>query len=218
MDILDRPEYADGRAWAEAHHTQVAELYSGRELDTAELRNHLFKEAARKYPDQRDSMDNAIKQDLFVAGALRALVDRLPNDQGGVRAMADAAMDMGSIIGADMAKGEAIDQLRKRPSSWWSRRFGGATPDDVVRAMAKKWERDDLATRRGVSPTRWEVLIDQTGSREMDVLENLHEISLQMDGKYHYYVVSGGGHSFDIMAKDVIEEGRLVQGAGEIVG
>lgn len=219
-DVTDQPEYAEGVAWADRNLNILRERYSGRELDTSELRTFLFNQAERLFRSQRDSMENDLKQDAWVAGAVRRLVDTMPENQEGYIAVFDAAMEIGTIYGTEVAKHEHLESLKRKPKGWWRTRFGDAKPDDLMKPLYKKWWREVGTPKELSRTTRWEALKYSFGSREMTAFDTLNKVERteHQGGKYIVYDAEGDVSSFEMMAEDVWEGRTLVQGAGEIVG
>jgi len=219
LEVTDTPEYRAGAAWARKTAPRLAERYSGKELNTTELRSFLWREAENLYPSQRDRMENDLRQTAWVAGAFRSLAETMPMSPEGAAAVFEASLEIGSIVGAELGKAEALEALREKPAAWWSEKVGDASPDGIVSALAVDWRRK-YSKEKGVSKpiNRYEILKDTLGTREMRALENLSNIEIRVDGRYQSYDVDGGDSSFQVMASDVLENGRIVQGTGEIVG
>jgi hypothetical protein len=222
MEVTETPEYKRGIAWADQNRARLAELYSSKEIDTPELRSRLFEIAEGFYPKitgkQRDSMENDLKQTLFVMGAFRRLIDTLPVSREALLAVMDVAMEMGSIYSAELAKSEYLELLKKRDKRWWKTKYGDATPEKIVTCLSYTWWRTIGFPEDRAQTTKWEVLIDTTGLREMAALATLSSIELVKDGDYVHYEVHGHEGSFDIMAEDVVKDGITVQYRGDIVG
>jgi hypothetical protein len=217
-DVTDQPEYAEGVAWADRNLNILRERYSGRDLNTSELRTFLFKEAERLFRSQRDSMENDLKQDAWVAGTIRRLVDTMPESQEGLAAVFDVALEMGAIYVAEVAKHEHLESLKSKPKSWWRTKFGEAKPDDLMKPLYMRWWRE-IGTPKGLSrTTRWETLKYFLGSREMAALDTLGNVTQRKDGMYVVYEVDGDLASFEMIAENAWEGSRLIQGAGEIIG
>lgn len=216
--VTEQPEYAEGVAWADRNLNTLRERYSGKELDTTVLRSFLFAEAERLFRTQRESMENDLKQDAWVAGAIRRLVDTMPQDKEGVAAVFDAALEIGSIYGAEAAKHEHLESLKRKSKSWWRTRFGDAKPDDLMKPLYTRWWREVGIPEELSRTTRWEALKYSLGSREMAAFDTLKNVERVEHGKYVVYDVEGDSSSFEMMAEDTMEGHRIVQGAGEIVG
>lgn len=216
MDITEDPAYEDGIVWTTRHVDRLRELFSERELDTAELRVRLFEEAARRYPSRPGDMENDLRQTAWVAGALKPLADLMPFSPEGLAAVFDAALEMGMIYSAEAGKAEALEELKGKPRGWWQRKVGDARPNDVVMALSNAWWRDHRGAKKG--PGRFGILIDRLGTREMRALATLERITHVASGTYRYYDVDGKNVGFQVVSDPVFEGGRLVQGAGDIVG
>jgi hypothetical protein len=218
VDFTETEEYQAGIRWADQNRSRLVERYSSKELDTSELRSYLFDIAERLYPARREDMDNDIKQDYWVAGAYRRLVDTLPFSPEAMAAVFDAAMEMGVIISTEVAKKESLEALKAKSAAWWRTKFGDAKPNDILKALYSKWWREVGMPEKRSRTTKWEALKYVFGSREMSVLDTIQKIEARKDGPYEHWEVEGEHGTFDIMSKDVWQGGVLVQGAGEIVG
>lgn len=220
-EVTKMLEYDAGIRWADENLNRLIERFTDEELITEGLRTVLWQRGASLYPSRRDDMENDIKQIAWVAGAFRRLSETLPFGREAMASIFDAALEIGFIIGAELAKKEAFDNLKRQReavSDFWTRKLGDASIGDIVRVL-------EVAYRRGLPPeerdrtiTKWEVLLQSLGSREMRALEMLRSIKLIRDGKHWYYDVDGEDSSFLVMAKDVTENGRIIQGTGGIVG
>lgn len=220
-DVTEMPEYDDGVRWADENLNRLVERFTDEELLTEGLRTVLWEKAQRLYPSQRDDMENDIRQTAWVAGAFRRLSETLPFSREAMAAVFDTALEIGSVIGAEFAKKEALDNLKKQRKAitdFWDRKAGDASIGDIVRVLETAYRRDLPREERGRTLTRWEVLVQRLGSREMRALETLRSAKLVKDGRYWYYDVDGEDSSFQVMAKDAVDGGRIVQGAGEIIG
>jgi hypothetical protein len=220
-DVTEMPEYEAGVRWANGNLNRLIERFTDEELITEGLRTVLWQKAAQLYPSSRDDMENDLKQTAWVAGAFRRLSETLPMGREAMAAVFDAALEIGSIVGAEISKKESFDNLkrqRKTVSEFWDRKFGDASIGDIVRVLETAHRRSLPREDRGRTLTKWEVLLQTLGSRELRALETLRSAKLVKDGKYWYYDVDGEDSSFQVMAKDTVEGGRIVQGAGEIVG
>jgi hypothetical protein len=217
-DPIETPEYKAGKKWTAENLDQLRELFTGRQVDTDELRKRLFEEAERRYPRERGDMVNDRKQTLWVAGAFRPLVDLLSSDAAGMLAVMEVSSDIGGILGAETGKMEALEELKKKPESWWRRSFGDATPYDLLEAFAIGWRRRP-GRGLGEPVSRWEILIDMLGTREMWAFATLKSITEQEHaGGRRVWDVRGTKNDFDVIAEDFRERGILHQGAGDIVG
>lgn len=217
-DITDAPEYRLGWEWAREHGPMLAELFTGRDVSTPELRKRLFQEAARRWPSERDDVANDLRQTAFVAGALKAAVETLPLSQEGAAATFDAALEMGVMWSSEQAKVRALEALKEKPSGWWRRKLGDARPLDVVNALSVAWRHDWAKERGRPHPgSKWAVLIDTLGPRELDTFAEVDRIERKVSG-YPVYVVHGDGETFTLIAAPVFEGGRLHRYPGELVG
>lgn len=215
-EVTEVPAYAEGAAWARENVAPLRELFNSGELSTPELRTRLFETAARIYPSRRGRMENDLNQTAFVAGAFRALTDLMPLTGEGAGAVFETALEMGSIWSAERAKYARLEELAAKPRGWWRARLGDASPNDVVNAASSAWWREQGRGKRSTS--RYEILIDRFGAREMAALATVRRIDDVRDGPYRYYRVRGEDASFDIMAEDVRDGRILVQGRGDLVG
>lgn len=217
-DITETAAYAEGKAWAGENVDRLRELYTGRELDTAELRSRLFREAERRYRPKRDSFENDLSATAWVAGAIRSLTGTMPMSLEGLAAVFDAALELGSWFGAESASHEALESLKGKPAGWWRRKLGDASPDDIMKAVLMRWWRE-VGEPQGRSKTsRAEALKHGFGARELKAFDTVRGIEFEKDGEYEHWWVQGADAGFDIMAKDVYQGSRLIQGAGVIVG
>lgn len=219
MGLVNSPEYRLGWEWAKEHGPIITELFTSTEMATTELRTRLFGEAARKWPSQRDDISNDLKQTAFVAGAMQAVAETMPMTREALAAVFDAALDIGMMWSAEAAKAEHLDSLKARPVGWWRRKFGDARPIDVVNALSVTWRKEWAEERGRAHPgSKWAVLIDMLGSRELAVLDELERIEELQDGAYTTYEIIGKDGSFQIIARPVYQQGRLTNLPGEIVG
>lgn len=220
-EVTEMPEYEAGVRWADENLNRLVERFTDEELVTEGLRKVLWDTAGRLYPSRRDDMDNEIRQTAWVAGAFRRLSETLPMGREAMAAVFDAALEIGSIVGAETSKKEAFDNLKRQSraiTGFWDRKAGDASIGDIVRSLEMAHRRDLPTEERDRTVTRWEVLLQRLGSREMRALETLRSVKLIKDGRYWFYDVDGEGSSFQVMARDAIEGGRVIQGTGEIVG
>lgn len=219
MDPTRTPEYFAGYEWAAANLNSLRELFTEREVDTGELRSRLFGEAGKLYPAAPGDMENEYRQTLWVTGAIRFVVDKIPQTREGMAAVFEVAMEMGQVLNAEYWKLECLKKLKAKPSSWWGKKIGDATPNDVVSALAVAW-RARMAKEKGrpMPVSKWEVLVDMTGSREMCVLADVEKSDLVRDGRDWYYTVEGKGQSFQMMMRPTYWQGQLEHGTGEIIG
>ncbi len=217
MPIKDEPEYKLGWEWAAEYGVSLAELFTAKDLSTPELRTQLFKEAARRWPSQRDSFDNDLKQMTFVAGAMKAMTRHIPAEEAG--AVMEAALEMGAGYSSYKAIAHWLNELKAKPRGWWRTKRGDATPQDVLNALSVAWRIDRKREGSTKSPkSKWEIMIAQMGSRELAALATLQNISIQKDGIYISYIVEGEEGDFQMLADWVREGGVTRQYPGEIVG
>lgn len=214
-DILDTPEYKKGKAWIGENYERVAELFSSGKLLTQDLRGYLFGIAIRAYPPQRDSMQNELKQTAWVAGALRSLVDRMPPEA--IADVGETAIEMGAYWNAEYWSDRCLEDLKKKPRGWWQTKFGDATPNDVVNALAAQWWKQVGDPQKKKRTSKWEVLIYTTGTREICVLADLERIE-HIQERYERYRVHSDDRYFEVMAAPVWDGRILVQEMGAIVG
>lgn len=217
-DITDTEEYKEGFDWAVLNSSSIAERYSSSDLSTQELRSYLWKVAAPLYPSKRDDMENELRQTMFVAGVIRRLIDTLPRDLPALKAVFEIGMDMGQIYGAEKWKLVHFLALKKKDASWWRKKKGDASPNEIVSALSNRWW-NTFAEEKGVKRTsKWEILIDTLGTREMCALATLKDVKFNGEGKYKTYDVEGDDCDFQMMADVVWDGGRVISFAGEIVG
>jgi hypothetical protein len=223
QDITDQPDYREGIDWAVLHAPELVERYSSTNITGRELRDYLWKTALRIYPSVRGEMENDLRQTFFVAGAIRRIIDTLPFGPEAMREVFDIGMDVGQAYGAERWKYRCFLALKEKDSSWWRKKKGAASPNDIVGALSNWWWRQ-YAKEKGVSraSSKWEILIDTLGTREMCILSNLTKVEADEDGRYKTWTVFGTENNFQMMSSPVFEMigGRmvLVQGMGEIVG
>jgi hypothetical protein len=218
LDPVETAEYQVGVAWADRNLPKLVELYSSRELDTGELRVRLFHEAGGFYPHKRETNENDIRQTLWVMGAIRRLVDTLPGGRESMAAVFDAAMEMGAILSAERGTLAALNALKDRPAAWWRKKFGDATPNDLMKPIYRKWWHDVGFPENRTRTTKWEALLHVLGTREMWALADLEKVHYIGDELYKRYDVEGGENSFQMISEDVVHEGRIVEHAGSITG
>lgn len=220
METTETPEYFAGYEWAGTHFNELRERFSSREIGS-ELRGFLFDRAGRVYPTGPGDMENEFKQTLWVTGATRFVVDKLPLEKETLREIWDMAMELGAILSAEQWKLKCWRELRKKPTGWWRKKFGDATPNDVVSALGVAWRRKEAKYKeRGRSNpvSKWEVLVDMAGSREMCILAELERIDLVKSGDYWFYHVEGKENTFEVMMRPTYHNGIMTQGTGEIIG
>lgn len=219
MIITEMSEYAEGVAWAEENLDRLRERFTGKDLQTQELRDVLWPEAEHRYPSQRESIENDLRATAWVAGAIKTLSETMRFDPEGMSAVFEVALEMGSIFGAELAKHEALEVLKGKSRGWWMKKAGDASPNELMEPVYRKWWRDigDPAKRSRTS--KWEALKYVFESREMRVLENLKKIEKVDQGVYVFYDVDSEEGGFQIMVKDAVHPGGIVsQQAGDIVG
>lgn len=218
-EITETPEYHKGIKWAQENRAQLAELFTDADVATPEIRTRLFREAANWWPSHPGDLQNDLRQTAFVAGALKSVINTLPLTQEALAATMDAAMEMGMIWGAEQAKVRDLEALRKKPRGWWQRKFGDATPNQIVGALSIAWRYERRRDSKESNPkNRWQVIIDQLGSRETGVLNTLENIEQKGDGAYITWLVEGREGTFEILARPVYDGWRMVRYPGEIVG
>jgi len=221
MDPTETKEYFAGYEWAGTHVNRLRELYSGKEISTPELRSLLFDQAVRVYPAAPGDMQNEFRQTIWVTGAMKFVVDKLPITREALAAVFEAAMELGAALSAEYWKLECFKELQAKPEKWWRKKIGDAAPNDIVSALAVAWRRKARQYKekgRENPLSKWEVLVDLTGSREMCVLAEVKHIELVKDGKYWYYRVEGKENSFEVMMRPTYDNGIMTQGTGEIIG
>jgi hypothetical protein len=218
MMVTDSPEYQAGWAWATEHGPLLAELFSGKEVSTPELRVRLFREATRRWPSDPDDLMNDLKQVAFVMGALKAAIKTLGNNREAVIAANEAGLEMSQLWSTEQGKARALEDLKKKPENWWRTRMGAATPNQVVNALSFAW-RVDWAREKGRKNPRskWEILIDTLGPREMEILADATAILERKDG-YERFVIDAPEDAFEIISRPAYEGGRMLRYPGEIVG
>lgn len=218
MDITKTPEYTAGWEWATEFAPTLTELFTSREAATPELRRRLFQEAARRWPSTGDDLINDLKQTAFAAGAMKAVVQTLPLAPETASAVFDAALELGAIWSAEQAKAESLETLKKKPEAWWRKKLGGASPRDVLMALSGAWRRDWARERGRQNPkSKWEILIDTLGSRELGTLAEAVSIQ-EIVESVSRYAIESEDDSFEIVSRPVYHQGRLIHYPGEIVG
>lgn len=220
LSVTEMPEYLEGLAWAAENMDRLRERFTGTDLQTQDLRDILWGAAQELYPEQRESMENDLKATAFVAGSLYRLTQMMEDSPEGLIAVSEMAMEMGSIFGAEAGKHEALESLKAKPLSWWRKKFGAASPNDLMKPIYTKWWREVGNSENRKRTTKWEALKHTLGSREMRAFEALKNVTLEGEGGvYVTYDVDGEGGGFQMMAKDAVHPGGIVsQQAGEIVG
>jgi hypothetical protein len=218
MMISDTPEYRAGWEWATEHGPILAELFTGRDVSTPELRVRLFKEATRRWPSSSDNLINDLKQVAFVAGAVKAAVQTLPMTPEALSAIMDASLEMGFMWSSEQGKAKALESLQAKPSSWWRTKMGDASPNDVVNALSVAWRHDWAKERGRRNPrSKWEILIDVTGAREIEIFAEAVRI-FEEPGSPSTYTIESSEDSFQIISRPLYEGGRMLRYPGEIVG
>lgn len=224
LDINEQPVYKEGIDWAVLHAPELAERYSSTNITGEELRSYLWKVATGYYPSVRGEMENDLLQTFFVAGAIRRVIDSLPLSPAAMTEVFSIGMDVGQIYGSEKWKYKAFLELKAKDPSWWRKKLGAASPNDIVNAFSNEWWRRYAKEKKASRTSKWEVLIDVLGTREMSILAHLTNVELEthQGGRYKVWTVSGRENDFQMMASPVWENvgGRqvLVHGAGEIVG
>lgn len=222
QDITDQADYREGIDWAVLHSPELVERYSSTNITGDELRSYLWKVAGNIYPSKRGDPENDLRQTFFVAGAIRRIIDTLELTPGAMKEVFGVAMDIGQIYGAERWKYACFLELKEKDTSWWRKRKGAASPNDIVGALANYWWRRFAKEKQVSRTSKWEVLVDTLGTREMCILAHLTNVDAQDQGKYKTWTVEGKENTFQMMSAPVWENvgGRmiLVQGMGEIVG
>lgn len=218
MSPIDTPEYKAGWAWATEQGPMLTELFSNKDVSTPELRVRLFQEASRRWPSDPDNLLNDLKQVAFVMGALKAAIRTLDASHEAILAANEAGLEMSQLWSSERGKANALEDLKKKPEGWWRTKMGAATPNQVVGALSFAW-RVDFSNEKGrKNPrSRWEVLIDTLGPREMEILADATAILERKDG-YERFVVDAPEDAFEIISRPAYEGGRMLRYPGEIVG
>lgn len=218
MSITDTPEYRTGFEWATEHGPALAELFSNKEVSTPELRVRLFKEATRLWPSKHDDLANDLRQVAFVAGAMKAAVRTLQLSPEGMVAINDAGYEMGDLWRLEQIKARSLQTLQEKPASWWRTKMGDVTPNQVVGALSVAW-RHDFAKEKGRRDPRskWEILIDSLGPREIEILVDATKIYERNDGLSRY-VVDSPEDAFEVISRPLYEGNQMLRYPGEIVG
>jgi len=218
MKITDVPEYQIGFEWATEHGPVLAELFSNKEVSTPELRVRLFKEATRLWPSQHDDLANDLKQVAFVAGAMKAAVRTLQLSPEAMVAINEAGFEIGDLWRLEQVKANSLQALQAKPASWWRTKMGDVTPNQVVGVLSVAW-RHDFAKEKGRRDpkSKWEILIDSLGPREIEILVDATKIYERNDGLSRY-VVDAPEDAFEVISRPLYEGGRMLRYPGEIVG
>lgn len=221
MQISDTEAYKKGYEWASKNAHKFVELFTSKELATGELRGRLFKEAMREWPSQHDSLENDLKQTAFVAGAFKAFANKMPLSTGSLAAIFDTALEMSSIWSAEVWKSRHLEALKEKPASWWKKKHGIASPIEVAGVMSVKWRKDYGPEKGRKDPkSKWEVLIDTMGTRELSALATLEKVEdLTENYPFPVWRVEGEDSDFEVVAAPAYTpEGRIYQWPGEIIG
>lgn len=220
MDPTETPEYNAGRSWAEKNDNRLVERYSNDDIIGGSLRTHLFEEAAKLYPAAGGDLENDLRQTLWVLGAFRHVVETLPMTREAQIAVFDAANELGAIFSAERAKLECLRNLKAKPAGWWKTKLGDVNPDAVVAAASVGWRlrRRKEKELRTQPVSKWEVLVDWFGSREMCVLDNAQRIELVRDRAHWYYWVHGDEVGFQMIMRPSMHEGRMIHAPGDLIG
>lgn len=218
MTITDTPEYRAGFEWATEHGPELAELFTGQDASTPELRVRLFKEATRRWPSAHDDLANDLKQVAFVAGAIKAAIQTIDVPRDLMLAANEAALQMGDLWRLEQAKARALETLKARPAGWWRTKMGDATPNDLVNALSFAWRHDHAKEKGRRDPkSKWEVLIDTLGPREIEILVDATKILERHDGLSRY-VIDAPEEAFEVISRPVYEGTWMRRYPGEIVG
>lgn len=218
MTVTDSPEYQAGWEWATEHGPMLVELFSNKDVSTPELRVRLFREATRRWPSDPDDLMNDLKQVAFVIGALKAAIKTLDASTEAMIAANEAGLEMSQLWSTEQGKARALEDLKKKPENWWRTKMGAATPNQVVGALSFAW-RVDWAKEKGRKNPRskWEILIDTLGPREMEILADATKILERKDG-LERFVVDAPEDAFEIISRPLYEGSRMLRYPGEIVG
>lgn len=218
MSVTETSEYQAGWAWATEQGPMLSELFSNKDVTTPELRVRLFKEAIRRWPSDPSNLDNDLKQVAFVMGALKAVIKTLDHSREAVLAANEAGLEMSQVWSTEQGKARALEDLKKKPESWWRTKMGDAAPLQVVAALAFAWRVDWSKEKKRKNPmSRWEVLIDTLGPREMEILADATKIVEVQDQPYRF-LVDAPHEAFEIISRPQYEGRNLLRYPGEIVG
>jgi len=218
MNVTETPEYHVGWEWATEHMPILVELFSGKEISTPELRVRLFKEATRLWPSKHDDLANDLKQVSFVAGAMKAAVRTLQLSPEAMRALNEAAFEMGDLWRLEQTKARSLETLQAKSSSWWRTKMGDVTPNQVVGVLSVAWRHDFAKDKGRRDPkSKWEILIDSLGPREIEILADATKIYERHDGLSRY-VVDAPEDAFEVISRPLYEGNRMLRYPGEIVG
>lgn len=218
MTITDTPEYRTGFEWATEHGPVLAELFSTKEVSTSELRVRLFKEATRLWPSKHDDLANDLRQVAFVAGAMKAAVRTLQMSPEAMMAMNEAAFEMGDLWRLEQVKARSLQTLQAKPAVWWRTKMVDATPNQVVGVLSVAWRHDFSKEKGRRDPkSKWEILIDSLGPREIEILADATKILERHDGPSRY-VVDAPEDAFEVISRPFYDDGVMRRYPGEIVG
>lgn len=218
MSPTDTSEYKAGWAWATEQGSALSELFSNKDVSTPELRVRLFQEAARRWPSDPDDLMNDLKQVAFVMGALKAAIRTLDASHEAILAANEAGLEMSQLWVTEQGKANALETVKKKPESWWRTKLGDVTPNQVLGALAFAWRVDWAKEKRRKNPrSKWEVLIDTLGPRELEILADATAIFERKDGPERF-VIDSPDDAFEIISKPEYEGGRMYRYPGEIVG
>lgn len=221
-DFRETVEYRTGRRWAAEGYRRLVELYASNTLNTEELRAALWKAAAEEYPSKRGEMEPELQQTLFFAGAIRSLIDRLSNSMVGFGAMFEMGLEVGQVYQAEKWKYVHFLTLKGKDASWWRKKKGDASPNQILDALSSDWWHR-FGQKKGLKKTsKWEIMIDTLGTREMCAMATLENVVYSGEGSHKTYHVEGDDCEFEMIAELVAEwqDGRHIVHyyAGEIVG
>lgn len=218
MSPTDTPEYKAGWAWATEHGPMLAELFSNKEVSTPEIRVRLFREASRRWPSDPEDLSNDLKQVSFVMGAMKAAVGMLDVSHEALIAENEAGLEMSQLWVTERGKVQALEAIKKKPENWWRTKMGAVSPNQVVNALSVAWRIDHAKEKGRKNPrSKWEILIDTLGPREMEILADATAILERKDG-YERFVIDAPEDAFEIISRPAYEGGRMHRYPGEIVG
>jgi hypothetical protein len=224
IDAPDQPDYKEGIDWAVLHAPELVERYSSTEITGRVLRDYLWRAATEIYPTVRGDMENDLRGTYFVLGAIKRIIDSLPFGPEAMKEVFEIGLELGSAYGAEKWKYKCFLELKGRDLSWWRKRKGAASPQDIVLALSSEWWRRYAKEKHASKTSKWEILIDTLGTREMCILAHLTLVELEehQGGRYKVWTVNGKENNFQMMASSVWEmidgRQRMIHGAGEIVG
>lgn len=217
MDITEQFQYAEGKLWAEENLDRLRERFTGRDLQTQELRDILWPTAEALYKPKRDSMENDVKATAWVAGAMKPLSNTLDLSREGMVAVFEMALEMGSIFGAEIVKHEALELIKEKPAAWWKKKVGELSPHELMPPIFYKWWREVGEPEKRSKTSRAEALKYVMGAREMMAFATIKStVQKGVHGdNYVLFDVEGEGASYEMVVEDSIH-GRGQ--AGDIVG